>query len=332
MIISIASGKGGTGKTTVALNLALAAAGRGVLPAPGSIPGPAGNARQGSGPQQTWQISLPPQRAGTSLSRLSTVQLLDCDVEEPNCHLFLRPVLGPEEPVEMPVPMLDEGRCDGCGECARLCQFKAIACLAGTVLTFPELCHGCGGCILACPKRCLSESGRLLGWRQTGTADGLAFATGRLRVGEAMAAPLIKRVKGLLRPDALNLIDAPPGTACPVIAAVEGSDLVLLVTEPTPFGLNDLELAVGMARVLGLPCGVVINREGLGDDRVERYCRREAIPVLGRLPHDMALARAYSRGELALRLPGWREIFEALLDDVVRAAGQGTPKAEEAGR
>ena len=280
MIVTVASGKGGTGKTTVAVNLALAAAGQG-----------------------------------------GAVQLLDCDVEEPNAHLFLRPALGPEEPVTMPVPVLDEARCDGCGECARVCQFKAIACLAGTVITFPELCHGCGGCLLACPQKALTEQGRLLGWRQSGRSDGLAFGQGRLRVGEAMAAPLIREVKGLLRPEALNIIDAPPGTACPVIAAVEGADYVLLVTEPTPFGLNDLELAVGMVRALNLPCGAVINRADVGDGRVERFCRKAGVPVLASLPHDAQLARAYARGELAIGLPGYRERFEALLAALRREAG-----------
>jgi MinD superfamily P-loop ATPase len=276
--IAIASGKGGTGKTTVALNLALAASLRGV-------------------------------------------QLLDCDVEEPNCHLFLRPVLGPPEDVRLPIPVLVEGACDGCGGCARLCRYKAIMSLPGTALIFPEMCHGCGGCLLACPRGALREGFRTLGWRYRGAADGLAFATGRLRVGEAMASPLIRRVRELALSDTLNIIDAPPGTACPVIAAVEGADFVVLVAEPTPFGLNDLELAAAMVRALRLPCGVVINRADVGDGRVEDFCRREGIPVLGRLPFDPGLAAAYAQGELAATaLPGYGEVFAKLLECVLAAA------------
>jgi len=280
MKIAIASGKGGTGKTTVAVNLALAASARG-----------------------------------------TSVRLLDCDVEEPNCHLFLESQPGPEEGVYLPTPALDESRCTGCGDCARICRFRAIACLAGTVVTFPELCHGCGGCILACPEHCLTEEGRLLGWVQNGSANGLAFGTGRLRIGEAMASPLIRSVKRLASPDGLTIIDAPPGTACPVISTVEGCDLVVLVTEPTPFGLNDMALAVEMLRTLNIPFGVVINRSDSGDNRVEDYCLREKISVLGRIPHDTGLAMAYSRGEAAINLPGYRNLFGGLLDSILEAAG-----------
>jgi MinD superfamily P-loop ATPase len=280
--IAIASGKGGTGKTTVALNLALVASLRG-----------------------------------------QPVCLLDCDVEEPNCHLFLRPVLGPPEDVRLPVPELVAGKCDGCGECARLCRYKAIMSLPGTALIFPEMCHGCGGCLLVCPRAALREGSRTLGWRQRGAAGDLAFAMGRLRVGEAMASPLIRRVRKLAQEDALNIIDAPPGTACPVIAAVEGADYVVLVAEPTPFGLNDLELAAAMVRALGLPCGVVINRADVGDGRVEDFCRREGLPVLGRLPFDPGLAAAYARGELAVSaLPAYGRLFEGLLERVLSAASR----------
>ena len=282
MQIAIASGKGGTGKTTVALNLALAASHQG-----------------------------------------RRVQLLDCDVEEPNCHLFLRPVLGPPEDVRLPVPELIEGRCDGCGECARLCRYKAILSLPGTAVIFPEMCHGCGGCLLVCPKGALREGARTLGWRQSGEAGGVSFVMGRLRVGEPMASPLIRRVRELARGGALNIIDAPPGTACPAINAVEGADYVVLVAEPTPFGLNDLELAAAMVRALGLPCGVVINRADVGDSRVEDFCRREGLPVLGCLPFDPGLAAAYARGELAATtLPGYGEMFAGLLERLLSAAAR----------
>jgi len=278
VIISVASGKGGTGKTTVATNLAVC------------LPG--------------------------------DVQLLDCDVEEPNAHLFLKPDLGPAETVTTPVPEVDEERCTFCGRCAELCQFKAITVLAGkAVLTFPELCHSCGGCRRACPEEAIQYGTRVLGVLERGGRDGLEFAHGRLRVGEAMAPPLIRRVRASARPGAVTIIDAPPGTSCPVIAAMKGADFVLLVTEPTPFGLHDLTLAVGAVRVLGIPCGLVINRADMGDGRVRDYAVREDLPVLLEIPFDRRIAEAYSRGEMLVEvLPAWKERFRDLYRALERAA------------
>ncbi len=266
MIISIASGKGGTGKTTVATNLALAL-GKGV-------------------------------------------ELLDCDVEEPNAHLFLKPEMERDEIMTTPIPLVDMDKCSLCRKCSEICRFSAITVVGNKVLVFPELCHSCGGCLVVCPEGAISEIGRELGTVSFGRRNGIGFINGRLRVGEAMSPPLIKRVRALRDPERITLIDAPPGTSCPVIAAMQGADFILLVTEPTPFGLHDLQLAVEAVRLLGIPCGLVLNRADIGDDRVLAYADRERVPVLMTIPYDRRIAEAYSRGELmAEALPEWRQRF-----------------------
>jgi MinD superfamily P-loop ATPase len=270
MIISVASGKGGTGKTTIAINLAVA-------------------------------LDQP-------------VQVLDCDVEEPNAHLFLRPEITASLPFEVEVPEIDGARCTLCGKCQEICQFNAIAVLPEIALTFAELCHSCGGCFLVCPEAAVLSFKRLIGLVETGHRGKIGFAHGRLRVGEAMAPPLIRRVKQEAPPHGLTIIDAPPGTSCPVITALWGSDAVLLVTEPTPFGLNDLELAVGVTRTLRIPCGLVINRADLGDRRVHEYAAREKLPVLLEIPFDRGAAEVYARGGLLVEeLPRWRRLMKELL-------------------
>ena len=269
MIISIASGKGGTGKTTVATNLAL--------------------------------------------SHDSNVQLLDCDVEEPNAHLFIRPEWKGKQTITTPVPQVDEEKCNLCGKCGDICQFKAIVVIGETVLPFHEMCHSCGGCMEVCPEGAITETGRELGIIETGRKDGLEFVHGSLRVGEAMSPPLIKKVRSFALPDQLTIIDAPPGTSCPVIAAMKGADFVLLVTEPTPFGLHDLKLAVGAVKILGIPCGLVINRSDMGDEQVKKYAKEEGIPLLMEIPFDRRIAEAYSRGQLLVEvMPEWKEKFEML--------------------
>jgi MinD superfamily P-loop ATPase len=266
MIISIASGKGGTGKTTVATNLAVSL-GKGV-------------------------------------------QLLDCDVEEPNAHLFIKPDLERTISVGMPVPEVDEQKCTHCGKCAELCQYKAIVVIGEMVLPFHELCHGCGGCMVVCPEKAITEGTRELGTIETGHRNGLEFVHGRLRVGEAMSPPLIREVRFYAEPDKVTIIDAPPGTSCPVIASIKGADFVLLVTEPTPFGLHDLKLAVGAVRMLGVPCGLIINRSDMGDDRVREYATQEGLPILMEIPFDRSIAEAYSRGQMLVDvMPEWKGRF-----------------------
>lgn len=269
MIISIASGKGGTGKTTVATNLA-AAIGPGV-------------------------------------------QLLDCDVEEPNAHLFLRPEIERTETVFTAVPEIDKDRCTLCRKCSDICRFKVIAIAGQTILTFPELCHSCGGCVAVCPEDAISEIGRELGVIEEGFFGATGFAHGRLRVGEAMSPPLIKKVRSLAKPDRINIIDAPPGTSCPVIAAMKDTDFVLMVTEPTPFGLHDLKLAVEAVKLLHIPCGLVINRSDIGNNDVSQYARQENLPVLMEIPFDRRIAESYSRGVLMIEaIPEWKDTFLAL--------------------
>jgi MinD superfamily P-loop ATPase len=276
VILAVASGKGGTGKTTVALNLAVCS----------------------DGP----------------------VRLLDCDVEEPNCHLFLKPEITSRETVGVPTPVVDDAKCYRCGRCADTCQHNALAVLKTGVLVFTGLCHGCGGCMLVCPKGAITEASRDIGAVETGHSGGVGFAHGRLRIGEAMAPPLIRAVRRHSKPGVLNIVDAPPGTSCPVIAAVRGADYVVLVTEPTPFGLHDLTLAVETVRALGLSFGVVINRADIGDDRVRRYCVGEAITVLAEVPDDRRIAEAYSRGEIAVQaLPEMRPLFRGLLARIPQA-------------
>jgi MinD superfamily P-loop ATPase len=243
----------------------------------------------------------------------SNVQLLDCDVEEPNAHLFIQPVIEKFETITTPVPEVDMGKCTLCKKCNEICQFKAIVVIGETVLPFPELCHSCGGCMEVCPERAITEVGRELGVVEIGHRDGLEFVHGRLRVGEAMSPPLIRKVRENTRPGMLTIIDAPPGTSCPVIASMKGADFVLLVTEPTPFGLHDLKLAVGAVNILGIPCGLIINRSDLGDDRVREYVNSEGVPILMEIPFDRKIAESYSKGEMLVEaMPEWKEKFKEL--------------------
>jgi len=273
MIISIASGKGGTGKTTVATNLAVSIG--------------------------------------------SDVQLLDCDVEAPNAHLFINPVIELNKKVYTPVPQIDEEKCNFCKKCAEICRFKAIAVIKEIVLTFPELCHSCGGCMEVCPEKAITETGRELGVIEIGHRNNLAFAHGRLRIGEAMSPPLIREVRSYTRSDQLTIIDAPPGTSCPVIAAMKGADFVLMVTEPTPFGLHDLKLAVEAVKLLEIPRGLVINRSDIGDNGVQTYAKMENLPILMEIPFDRRIAEIYSRGRLIVEeLPEWKEKFLGLYSQI----------------
>jgi MinD superfamily P-loop ATPase len=248
-----------------------------------------------------------------SLKASHKVQYLDCDVEEPNGHIFLRPQLQATEAVCMRVPEVAKKACISCGRCAEVCAYHAIAVLGDHVLTFPQLCHGCGACAYACPPQAITEVDREMGVIERGLADGISFVQGRLAVSEAMAPPVIREVRKRAAAEGIVIIDAPPGTSCPVIESVRGCDFCLLVTEPTPFGLNDLALAVSMVKELGLPCGVVINRSGDGDAMTEAFCKREEIPVLLTIPLDREIAGLYSRGlTLAEGLPAWQKRFRQL--------------------
>ena len=272
MIISVASGKGGTGKTTVAVNLALS---------------------------------------------IKNTQFLDCDVEEPNAHIFLKPAIKSKYKITVPVPKINKEKCNFCGKCQEVCQYNAIAVLKNDVLIFPELCHSCGGCALFCPQGAISEEGREIGLIEIGNVDDMQFVHGKLNIGEVMSPPLIREVKKYINPTREVIIDVPPGTSCPVIEAVKGSDYCILVTEPTPFGLYDLTLAVEVLKKLKMPFGVIINRSDIGDENVDTYCKENNISILMRIPFDKKIAQSYSKGIPFVNIfPEKKRDFEELLERI----------------
>jgi MinD superfamily P-loop ATPase len=274
IIISVASGKGGTGKTTIATNMALS---------------------------------------------IANVQLLDCDVEEPDSHLFLNMDLEKVEDVYLSVPVVDKEICDFCQKCSKFCQYNAIAVLPSDILLFPQLCHGCGGCTIVCPKGAITEETRIIGIIEGGTSDEVEFYHGVLNIGEPMATPVIKTLKKKIDKEKNVILDSPPGTSCPTVETIKGTDFCLLVTEPTPFGLYDLKLAVEVVKHLAVPFGVVINRDGIGDDRVEKFCMERDIPVLMKIPHNEDIAKLYSNGQpFVSEMPEWKEEFVRLFELVWR--------------
>lgn len=277
MQIAIASGKGGTGKTTLSVALA-----------------------------QAWD---------------GPVQLLDCDVEAPNASIFLSLENAAEQTGSVPVPVVDSARCTGCGQCAAICEFNALAVAGKSVLVFEELCHSCGGCARICPVQAITEQPRGIGKIRSGQFGTIRLTEGRLDIGRAMAPPLIRAVKKSADPKLPVLIDCPPGTSCPMITAVKGSDFAILVTEPTPFGLHDLTLAVETVRLLGIPFGVIINRSDSGDARVVKYCEKDKIRLLLQIPESRKIAEAYSRGESILSAesklkPEFQKLIEFLNHEI----------------
>jgi len=285
MIVAIASGKGGTGKTTVTASLAA------VWPQP--------------------------------------VLAVDLDVDEPNLHLFLKPEISEHEVVSLAVPVVDESKCTRCKTCAELCQFKAITVMGSLIMTFPDMCHGCGGCMEVCPSGAISYGKRELGVLEFGQARAdISCLSGRLRIGEAMSPPLMRKARIRMhvlagRSGADILIDAPPGVSCPAMNAVMDSDVIVLVTEPTPFGTYDLGLARQAFAPLGKPMGVVVNRAGVGDDRVYAFCREHGLPILAEFPHSREVAECYARGEvLADVSEEQHRRFAALAERVRAMAGE----------
>ena len=278
MIVAVASGKGGTGKTTVAVNLALS---------------------------------------------IENVQFLDCDVEEPNAHLLLHPKVSRREPVYIPVPVVNEQLCDYCGKCSEFCEYNAIFVSSNKILIFPELCHSCGGCAIVCPKKAISEEQHKIGTLNFGSSGDVELVYGELEVGEPLAVPVIKAVKKQMKPDGNVVLDSPPGTSCPVIETVKGSDYCVLVTEPTPFGLHDLKITVEVLEDMGVPFGVVVNRAGIGDKKVYEYCREKDIPVLLEIPYQRDIAEFYSRGvPFSLEIPEWKEKFRTLFERIKESVGK----------
>jgi MinD superfamily P-loop ATPase len=272
LIIAVASGKGGTGKTTVAVNLALS---------------------------------------------LGDIRLLDCDVEEPNSHLLLEIDETESIPVTLPTPVVDQDACTLCGDCGTFCEFNAIFVGKKKVLVYDEICHSCGGCKLVCPENAISENPREVGTVYITKAGTLELIYGLLNIGEPIATSIIKAVKSHINPDGNYIIDAPPGTACPVVETVRDSDFVVLVTEPTPFGLHDLSMTVEVMKELTTPFGVIINRSGIGDNRTREYCTKNNIPILLEIPFDRKIAELYSKGiPFVQEMPEWRERFLHLYDDI----------------
>jgi len=281
MNIAVASGKGGTGKTTVAVNLAVFLA-----------------------------------RSGEN------VVYADCDVEEPNGHIFLKPRIDDERKALLSYPVVDTERCIACGKCQAICEFNAIVLIGESPLVFPDLCHACGGCVHVCPVNAVSEEQRDIGIVETGASDALIFIQGRLNIGQVLSPPLIKEVKRSIPGAECTIIDCPPGTSCPVITALSGADFVLLVTEPTPFGLHDLKLAVEAVQSLGIPHGVFINRFDLGDAETVSFCRTKGVPVIGKIPDDTRIARTYSEGGLVIdALPEYNEVFSSLFAGIRERIG-----------
>jgi MinD superfamily P-loop ATPase len=272
MVITVASGKGGTGKTTIATSLAL------------SVP---------------------------------RAEFVDADAEEPNAHLFLHPTIEQIIPVEMMAPEVDLERCTFCGKCAEFCQFNALAVIRDKVLVFPELCHGCGGCVLVCPERAVRERQRQIGEVEIGAAKGMRFIQGRLKPAEPSAVWIIREEMAQVSDGLPTIVDAAPGTACGVVETISQADFCLLVTEPTPFGLHDLMMAMDVAAELGVPVGVVINRSGARDRLIKEACKKRGVAVLLTVPFQRAIAEAYSRGEcLVEAFPEWRKPFQKLFDDI----------------
>jgi len=274
-VISVASGKGGTGKTMLATALA-------------------------------WVAGL-----------TGEVAFLDCDVEEPDAHFYLKPDWSEDREVSVRVPAVDETRCSGCGSCADFCRYNALAVIKGSVLIFPEVCHSCGGCLLACPLKCISETERRIGVIRKGRRGNIALRQGLLDIGEPVAVPIIRRLKESLEDDALAIVDCPPGTGCNMVSSVEGSDYCVLVTEPSPFGRHDLELAHRVALELGIRHGVVINRAAPSNRIIEEYCESEGIERLGKIPYDRRIAESCSRGEILPEIaPAWCEELSHMLERV----------------
>jgi MinD superfamily P-loop ATPase len=272
MKIVVASGKGGTGKTLLAVNLALS---------------------------------------------LNADQILDCDVEEPNVHIFLKPDVVKTKPVELLVPIIDENKCNYCRLCVEFCQFNALFVAGETALVFPEMCHSCGGCKLVCPHKAITEKERSIGTIYSGNTCNMELVYGELNIGEPLAVPIISAVKEHIKQNGLVILDSPPGTACPVVESVFGTDFCIMVTEPTPFGLHDLEIATDVVMQLGIPLGVVVNFAGIGDRGVYDFCSRKDIPILLEIPYERKIAELYSRGiPFVIEMPEWKARFKELFKKI----------------
>jgi MinD superfamily P-loop ATPase len=274
MRIAVLSGKGGTGKTLVSVNLAAAA-----------------------------------QRA----------VYIDCDVEEPNGHLFFKPEGVREEAVCIRIPRVQGDLCDGCRQCVDFCNFNALAYIRDQLMVFEEVCHSCGGCVLLCPQKALAEREKRIGAVREGQSGGVEVCTGILNIGEASGVPVIKKLlDGRERDDALTVIDCPPGSACAVMECVQDADYCVLIAEPTVFGVHNLHMVCELARLFQKPFGVVLNQCTAGENPAEEFCLENGIPILGRLAFDRTLGKLNSNAKIAVReSEAYRTLFRELLDTVI---------------
>lgn len=276
MKIAVLSGKGGTGKTTIAASLS---------------------------------ASLKPS------------QYVDCDVEEPNGHIFLNPDIKLSVPVKVEVPDFDESLCSGCGDCAEACRFHALAAVNKKIVSFPEICHHCGACYIVCKTGALTPAERIVGVVEMNGDK--TFARGKLNVGEPISIPVIKKLKEYLKTDMPVILDCPPGASCAVVQSLEGCDFCLLVTEPTPFGLHDLKIAVALVRKLGIPFCVALNKAIEGDSRIQDYCKKEGIEIIIEIPYSREIAESYSDGVLPVHISGeWKRKFARLYDVIKERVSQ----------
>lgn len=283
MQIAVASGKGGTGKTTIATSLAL------------------------------------------SLAKLGKVRYFDCDVEAPNGHIFLKPVFDQISPAVILIPQIQPEKCTACGHCVEVCQFHALAKVGKTILVFPQLCHGCGSCTWNCPENAIIEVPNPIGTLERGMArENIAFLRGQLTISEPMATPIIRQLKKMEQPseEFVDIFDAPPGASCSVVETLQGVDFALLVTEPTPFGLHDLKQMIGIVRDMNIPAGLVINRDGIGDDSLEELIEQEQLPILLRVPFNRLLAENLAAGQsLVDVMPEYREVLVKLYQEIREIVG-----------
>lgn len=278
MKIAVASGKGGTGKTTVAINLAFS---------------------------------------------IGQCTLLDCDVEEPDANLYLKADLEQLEEATMPNPIIDAELCDLCGKCVRFCRYNALAKLPSEILLFPHICNGCGGCALVCPKAAITEAPRTMGVIEKGRRGAITFYGGTLSIGEARSPPVIRQLKGHIPPEGNTILDSPPGSSCPFVTTVSGCDYVVLVTEPTPFGLHDLRMVIEVLNELGISYGVIINRHDIGDSAVEEFLAQNSIELLGKIPNSMDIARLGSNGKILVENDmEMRHMFQGLLEKIRAKVGE----------
>jgi len=281
MIISVVSGKGGTGKTLVATSLAMSLAGE------------------------------------------KAVQLLDCNVEEPDAHLFLKPSLTTKETVTIRVPRLEREKCNFCRKCGETCIRSAIIVYAKHILLFPELCYGCGACYHLCPQKALTQEEKIIGIVESGSSNGIDLVHGRLVSGETLALNIVKKIKEATNKNGTVIIDTPAGISRTVVQTFRGSDFCIIVTEPTPSGYDSLTKAVEILKRLSIPGGVILNRTGEDDNRGEEYCRKENIRILLSIPLDNNIADLYSRGiTLVEGIPSWKESFQRLYKNITELSGE----------